>query len=340
MAVQLPTERHTGITVDSKLIRVSTADMTKADWLKFRENGIGASEIATVMGLNQYKSAHQLFYEKVEGAPEQDDSIAMFMGRYNEDSIADLWQYWENDQLTMMKNYSEKKIVRKCRKINAYLINPDFPHLFVSLDRVINKNGTDKEQALELKTISAYSSDQWISGIPPQYIVQLQQQLLVSGLEEGELCILKDGRYMEVYSFSRNQEIINNIIEQSTHFWNNVIEARKLRAQGLPYEHLEPEIDNIEAYKDFLNERFTATAQKAEPTDDIYFTGMEYLKCNEDEKAIKLEKTRLSNIIKAHMGEASMIDYGTGGKITWNENKAGNRTLRVDLKETKKAEAA
>lgn len=340
MAALLTPERHTGITVDSRLIRVSTVDMPKSEWLKFRDNGIGASEIATVMGLNQYKSAHQLFYEKVEGAPEQEDSIAMFMGRYNEDSIADLWQYWESDQLTMMKNYSEKRIVRKCRKINAYLINPEFPHLFASLDRVINKNGTDKEQALELKTISAFSSDQWIAGIPPQYIVQLQQQLLVSGLEEGELCILKDGRYMEVYSFSRNEEIIKNIIEQSTLFWNNVLEARKLLKQDLPFEHLEPEIDNIEAYKDYLNEKFTATAQKAEATDEIFYTGLEYMKCNEDEKALKTEKTRLTNIIKAHMGNASLIDFGAAGKITWNENAAGNRTMLIKLKDTQKAEAA
>ena len=141
----------------SDLIKVSTVGMPKSEWLKFRENGIGASEIATIMGLNRYKSAHQLFYEKVEGATEQEDSIAMFMGRYNEDSIAGLWQYWETDQLTMMQNSAEKKVIRRCRKTNAYLINPEFPHLFASLDRVINKNGTDKEQALELKTISAFS---------------------------------------------------------------------------------------------------------------------------------------------------------------------------------------
>ncbi len=324
----------------SDLIKVSTVGMPKSEWLKFRENGIGASEIATIMGLNRYKSAHQLFYEKVEGATEQEDSIAMFMGRYNEDSIADLWQYWETDQLTMMQNYAEKKVIRKCRKINAYLINPEFPHLFASLDRVINKNGTDKEQALELKTISAFSSDQWISGIPPQYIVQLQQQLLVADLEEGELCILKDGRYMEVYSFRRNEEIINSIIEQSTKFWNNVLEARKLNLQGCPFEHLEPEIDHIEAYADFLNEKFTATPQKAEPIDEMYIAGMQYLECNEDEKAIKLEKTRLTNIIKAYMGNASLIDFGPDGKITWNENAKGSRTMLIKLKEsTQKAEA-
>jgi len=323
------------------LIKVSTLNMSKSAWLEFRQNGIGASEIATVMGLNQYKSAHQLFYEKVEGAPEQEDSIAMFMGRYNEDSIADLWQYWESDQITMMQNYNEKKTVRKCRKINAYLINPEHPHLFASLDRVINKNGSSKEGALELKTISAYSSDQWIAGIPVQYIVQLQQQLLVADLDEGELCILKDGRYMEVYSFSRNEEIIKNIIEESTKFWNNVLEARKLYAKGEPFEHLEPELDNIEAYKEFLNEKFTATAEKAEPTDEIYITGMQYMKCNEDVKAVELEKTRLTNIIKAHMGSASLIDYGSGGKITWNENAKGSRTMLIKLKETaKKAEAA
>ncbi len=50
----------------SKLIQVSTIDMTDDQWYEFRDSGIGASEGSTVMGLNPYKSSIELFYEKIK----------------------------------------------------------------------------------------------------------------------------------------------------------------------------------------------------------------------------------------------------------------------------------
>ena len=307
--------------------------MSKAEWLAFRNNGIGGSDIATIMGLNKYKSAHQLFYEKVEQSTDDFDNINMFMGRYMEDSIAELWSYWGGDVESMMANFTAGTPVRKCRKQNAFIINPDFPHLFASVDRIINKGHNDKEGILEIKTISGFASDMWIAGIPPQYIVQLQQYLLVTGLEYGEMAILKDGRYPDVYLFERNEEIIASILEQSQLFWSNVLKARELLKQGLGFEHLEPEIDNTEAYAAFLNDKYKATAEKAEPIDAIYEAGMEYMACNDAINAINDDKQICANRIKEHMRTASLIDFGEKGKITWNENAKGSRTFNVKLKQ-------
>jgi len=324
------------------LIKVPTPGMTKEDWLRFRLNGIGASEIATISGLNKYKSSHQLFYEKVEQNIEEFENVAMFMGKYEEDSISDLWQYFENDMVTMIQNYNAKRIIRRCRRINAYLINPEYPWLFASLDRIINKGNNEKEGVLELKTISGYASDIWIGGIPPQYLIQLQQQLLISDLDYGELCMKKDGRYIEIYSFERNQDIINNIIEVSKRFWDNVLEARKLLAQDLPFEHLEPnpETENIEAYEAFMNEKYLAKAIKAEPTEQILAHALNYLKCNADIKEINKQKDYYAVMIKDHMREAELIDFGSQGKITWKSDKNGKRALRVAMEAITESKAA
>lgn len=331
------------------LIKVSTLEMAKEDWLRFRLHGIGASEIATIMGLNKYKSSHQLFYEKVEQNIEEFENVSMFMGKYMEDSIAELWQYYENEtgsaedaQLKMIDNFNNKKIVRKCRKINSYLVNPEYPWLFASLDRLINKGDNGKEGALELKTISGYASDIWIGGIPPQYLVQLQQQLLISDLDYGELCILKDGRYIEVFKFERTQEIIDNIIEVSKNFWDNVLQARSLLAQGLPFEHLEPaaETDNVTAYEAFMNEKYLAKAAKAEPTQEVLDHATDYTQCNNEINDIDKKKKYYAMLIKDHMREAELIDFGSQGKITWKVDKNGKRTLRIAIEVKEKAVAA
>lgn len=339
MAAQALPERLTGHTVDSKLIKVSTLDMSKQDWLKFRNNGIGGSDIATIMGLNKYKSSHQLFYEKVEETSNDYDNIAMFMGRFMEDHIAELWSYWDGDVDTLMSNYENNNPVRKCRKQNSFIINPDYPFLFASVDRIITKGAAGKEGILEIKTISGFTSNMWIAGIPPQYIVQLQQYLLVTGLEYGEMAILKDGRYPEVYSFERNDEIMNNIVEQASAFWDNVLKARELYKQGLPFEHLEPEIDNTEAYAAFLNEKFKATPATAQPDENIFKIGLEYMACNDAIKQIENDKEICANSIKEYMGDASLIDFGINGKITWAENAKGNRVLNVKVKQAERIPA-
>jgi len=50
---------HTGIK------RVSTLGMSREDWLKYRLNGIGASEVGAVMGLNKYEASITLFQKKI-----------------------------------------------------------------------------------------------------------------------------------------------------------------------------------------------------------------------------------------------------------------------------------
>ncbi|HFC9341278.1 TPA: YqaJ viral recombinase family protein, partial [Enterococcus hirae] len=42
----------------------STLDMSHQEWLEDRKKGIGGSDVATVLGLNKYKSPYQLWLEK------------------------------------------------------------------------------------------------------------------------------------------------------------------------------------------------------------------------------------------------------------------------------------
>lgn len=42
----------------------STKKMNKEEWLKWRSTGLGGSDVATICGLNKYKSPLQLWLEK------------------------------------------------------------------------------------------------------------------------------------------------------------------------------------------------------------------------------------------------------------------------------------
>jgi predicted phage-related endonuclease len=124
----------------SDLIYTYTNDMTAYDWLMFRKNYVNASENSALLGIPSYQSALAIFWDKItQSVNVKDENFRMFMGKRQEAQIADLWQYWGGDEQSVIDNYNAKKKVRKCRRVNAFIQNPEFPWLSVSVDRLINK---------------------------------------------------------------------------------------------------------------------------------------------------------------------------------------------------------
>lgn len=297
----------------AKLQLFPTKGMTQEDWLRFRKRGVGASDVGTILGLNPYKCSAQLFWEKVsDDIGLTVENMAMFLGKEQEDFIANLWQYWEDDEQQMMTNYRAGRIVRRCQRVNAYVINPDFPWLFVSLDRKINKgaktivsaipqahggaiargmNVTETggtEGALELKTIAGYEADKWEAGIPPSHVVQVQTQLLVCEFLFGELAVLKDGRTLDVIPFEFSPGITETIITRTKEFWDRVEKGRILATRRFEAERnynykaveqleaelssIEPPPDGSDAFAKYLKERYRIAEPGEQSGTDEHFT--------------------------------------------------------------------
>lgn len=319
-------------------------------WKEFEFPCLGASEIASVMGLNPYKSIIELYFEKIGAKQVYDnDNSAMFWGRELEEQIAEKWQYWDGSPEGLIANFTNKNILRKCRRINFYVQNKQFPWLFVSLDRVINKqkNGQEvtDEGSLECKTISGWAADMWESGIPPMYIVQLQAQLIACGFTYGEIAILKDGRHFDVYPFDRSEDVCSRIIEMTKMFFRLVkagIENFLLHTYGpseydmqfhySECERLAPEPDGSEAYKNYLSERYNK-AEEGELLGGVneVIQAKTYKFYGQKIKELETEQLECSNRLKAFMKDASKIDLGTDGTVTWNNNAKGTRTFRVNV---------
>ena len=317
--------------------------MSREEWIMYRHSGVGGSEVGTILGLNPYKASIELFYDKLKKPFEIETNEAMFMGNILENVVADLWQYWDGTPKGMIANHAQEKVIRKCRRVNAYLRDPDFDFMFASLDRVINKGTNEEAEILEVKTIAGFSAKQWDSGIPPSYVTQLQTYLMITGLKRGEIAILKDGRYLEVIPFEANETIQNTIKMQVSDFWARVLLARSIVAKfGFEYlpnvdhpelmqalsQH-EPPPDNSESYRDFLQGRYLVKPIARTGRAEDYRRAITILANNETISAIEAENTLLSNQLKVYIGEAEELDFGSGGRITWRANKKGVRSFLV-----------
>ena len=178
--------------------------------------------MGTVLRLNPYETAARLYHEKVgTEEPQKEDSEFMFWGREHEDKIAEIWQYWDGTDEGYLQNVKEGKVIRKCRKVNGYVTNPDYPWLFASVDRLIVKKDSlnmltgeplKEESPLECKTLSYWAASAWESGLPIFYLVQLHTYMIVFEVDYAEMAILTDGNKFKVEYIKRDEELCNSII--------------------------------------------------------------------------------------------------------------------------------
>lgn len=157
-----------------KIIRPSS----RQEWLAERKNGIGSSEIATIMGVNPWQTPYQLWLNKRGEGDEVKDTAAMRAGRYLEDAVA---RYFEDD--TACK-------VDKETAGDWCAINEDKPWEMCSPDRLYTSALDGKTGVLECKTCRKPFD---VESLPKNYYCQLQWQLGIMGVERGALAWLASG---------------------------------------------------------------------------------------------------------------------------------------------------
>jgi putative phage-type endonuclease len=316
-------------------------DKAYDEWIQFRTRGLGASEVGTLMGVNSWKSPAELYYQKIGLIPQKvEPNIPMFMGTILEKTVAEIFEYWDGDDASMLKNYEEGTKVRTLYEPVGYVVNPDYPHLFFSPDRLQIKsknlrirdgriNLENVEAIIEIKTISGWSSKQWEGGIPPSYYLQLQTYLMGLALDTGYLVALEDGRNLKVHKFDRDEEMVNMIARMTSEFWTRVEAGRLALELGEDYEQYAPPPDGTEAYAEFLNKKFANPEENTiVSTPEIDEFILQYKVKNSEIGILEDEKREAANFIKEYMGNNTTIQ-SEEGKVTWRPNAKGVRIFRV-----------
>ena len=339
-------------------IKIHRIKTHSPEWHQFRtvgipdvyDGGIGASEIGIILGINPYRPTLMELYHHKVGSESREPVMNeyMFHGLMLEDYVADLWQYWDGTPDGYMNNKVDGQKKRSMHRVNGYIVNDKYPWLFVSLDRMMNKGQVmlvgsgellAQECPLECKNISHYASQLWEAGIPPYYIAQVNQQMLVTDTKYCEIAILKDGRKFDVIPLERSERICAQIIEQSYAFWQTVLKARRsfkekrLAEKRGDYttarnhegiiQQLEPMPDENEGYKDYMNERFVKEVDALQGNEEDFSHVKSILALNSIEKELKKRKSKLVNLLthKLVVNSAEKLDFGGSGYIRYAKRK-------------------
>lgn len=274
----------------------STLEMTHKEWLEDRRKGIGGSDVATVLGLNKYKSVYQLWLEKT--------------GQVEVTSAQSEAAYWGNTLEEVVAEEFSKRTGKKVRRRNRVFEHPKYPFLRANIDRdVVGENAV-----LECKTANQYLANEWDDDeIPIQYICQVQHYMNVLNLDYVYFAVLIGGQKFIWKKMERDQELIDMITEKLVEFWTENVE-----------KGIEPAIDGLKATSDFLTQRYLDTDESETELNAAFDENIANLaRLKGDKKIIEENITLLENELKQALGKAeATIGITPNNIVSWKKTQS------------------
>lgn len=271
---------------------VSTKDITKEEWLKYRTTGIGGSDVSVLAGLNPFKSVYQLWLEKTgQIEPLLSDNEFTHFGNLLEPIVR--------------KEFTERTGI-KVRQKNMLLQSDEYPFMIADLDGVINENG--KLIIFEAKTASNYKKEIWEQEVPAEYLLQVQHYMGVTGAKQTYIAALIGGNHFCYHLVERDDEMIEKIIAMEKYFWEvNVLGG------------VEPALDGSEATTKYFNEKFNqSNGEIIELPEEALEMCQEYEKLSKQLKDLEQTKDAIANQLKNYLQEAEIGIVGDR-KVSWKQ---------------------
>lgn len=274
---------------------------SREEWLKAREDGIGASEVASVIGCSPWETPFSLWLRKTGQVPPLEENEAMHMGHLLEPVVVQLW---------------EEKTGWKAVKASAKDIiyqDPEHPWRKVTPDRIayeVGENGKRRKALLEIKT-TAIDIDP--DDLPTNYLCQCHYQMHVTGIHICYLCWLVNGRYYGHARLEYDKEFAEWLVENVDRFYNDCIvggnEPELISAQDFSIKGSKPDT--------------TVTADKR-----VIEQLLSLRKLNKELSEKEKEAEDLKERIKMFIGENEALEHDGQVVATWKSG-AKSRTLRL-----------
>lgn len=276
--------------------------MNRSDWLIARQSGIGGSDIAAICGKHPYKTAIDVFNEKIGIATPTPDNLAMRIGRRFEKNISELVSEDTGIEWTA----------------GEFARHAAYPFVIGTPDFVNDSLGI----GLECKMIGRRQFRRWFADeshlVPDEYDLQCRWYLIVKNFERWKIAGVC-GTEMVQAEITRNDAIEQALIEIAAKFMRDHVEAYKV-----------PTLDASDSAREYLNAAYPESESEA-IIDGATIENAAWLlaECYDRKKELseieeKFETAR--NQLCELIGESSGIKFGEYC-VTW---KSANPSAKTD----------
>lgn len=287
-------------------ILTTTNNMSKEEWKAWRNKGIGGSDASTICGLNKYKSALELWMEKLS---------------YIEPQEAGEAAYWGTVLEPIIRNEFTNRTGLKVETLNSMLRHPNNSFMLANVDGIVN-DPIHGKCIFEAKTASDYKQDLWKDdSIPEGYMLQIQHYMAVTGYSKTYIAALIGGNTFVYKIIDRDDELIDMLIKLEEDFWRCIT------------SNIPPTINGSESCSNLLNRLYPAAKenQKIILPDEANSLLDQYHSAKEQEKSLSELKNDAINKLKSLIGENEYAEINDS-TITW-KNFSSERFNSKKLKE-------
>jgi putative phage-type endonuclease len=190
-------------------------------WHEWRKAGVGGSDAPAICGLSPWKGALTIWLEKtgrLQPQPRDQESPWLRWGRRLEGVMADEFASVSGHHVALCGSWHERAGTPWQRTtLDGIVFEHPLPDAVEDGDPMASALAV-----LELKTSSWRSSMSWEAGPPKVYQVQVQHELMVTGLQMAFLAVLHDGSRFEIHEVERDHEAIAALDEIEHEFWRCV----------------------------------------------------------------------------------------------------------------------
>ena len=280
----------------------------RAEWLEARKDGIGASEIGTILGVNPYDTPYQLWLRKTGQAPPTEDNFLMKAGHYLESAIAQFCA--DETGVEIIKQSAGDFIV----------VNQDKQFLRVSPDRYAwlpnCRHTKDNKVIIECKSTQKQVFE---DDIPLTWFTQVMYQLGVCEMSQAYLAWLTQGREFGYKLIQFDKDFYNDVIvAEIEKFWtDNIIGGQ------------EPALINIEDVK--LKYPIHNAGKLIEASDELMERYNTLVDVNRQIKQLSEIKSEAENALKFALQDAESIvvpathDSALKTLVTWKASKGSSK---------------
>ena len=286
---------------------VSTLGMEKEEWLRYRKGGIGGSDAGAVCGLNPYRTAMEVYYDKTSDEIEEMDNEAMRQGREFEEYVA--------------RRFMEAT-GKKVRRANALYYDERCPFMYADVDRLV----VGENAGLECKTASPYMADQWKDGkIPLSYQIQCYHYMSVFQADAWYIAVLIYGKEFQFHRIERDEAVISDLMRIEENFWKEHVEKKIL-----------PEPDGSKVADNVIAERFKKSQGISLPLMGFDEKLKRRQELVEIMARMETEKKKIEQELKLYLGEAEIAE-NEHFRVSWktvNSSRLDEKLLKAEMPET------
>ena len=259
--------------------------MTEEDWQAYREKqkGIGGSDVATILGLNPYKSVFTLWLEKT--------------GQIEPPVLNNEYIEWGNILEPVIREKFAKETGFEVKENHWVMLHDQHDFMVANVDGIVtDPQFAGKKGVLEIKTAGERMRDQWENGPPNHYMLQLQHYLAVLDYSYGYVAVLIGGNTFKYYLVERDDYVIDNIIQAEAEFMEMVENG------------VAPEISGHASDSDYLASAFPEdNGEIGELSDILEVYAKQYFSLQEQMKILQEEADYLKNLIKYEMKDFRIL---------------------------------